>query len=207
MFGFLFFLSFRLDQKLVGKSANIIGYEGSKIVHHQKEATLEYLMLFEYCSGGTLAELVRERTLSLDEILSIFSQICNAVLSLHSQRAPIAHRDIRMENIILHENGQWKLGDFGSCTTETLTCKTNDERTKVDAIISVCCPPFFSQQLSPFPFLSRAVLIHCIFTSRNAPARRSELLKWWICTADTLFQKKWISGYVHFACSSVICCA
>ena len=35
---------------------------------------------------------------------------------MHSQNPPIAHRDIKIENV-LYSNGKYKLCDFGSCST------------------------------------------------------------------------------------------
>jgi serine/threonine protein kinase len=54
------------------------------------------LILMEYCGGGTLADMVRERQLSLDEILKTFSHICGGVAACHSAKPPVIHRDIRV---------------------------------------------------------------------------------------------------------------
>ena len=38
---------------------------------------------------------------------------------MHSQQVPISHRDIKIENVLLH-NKQFKLCDFGSASIKSL---------------------------------------------------------------------------------------
>ena len=51
----------------------------------------------------------------------IFQQACRAVAHLHAQSPPIAHRDLKVENLLLSGTdairSTVKLCDFGSCTT------------------------------------------------------------------------------------------
>ncbi|KAF9119662.1 hypothetical protein BGW39_000130 [Mortierella sp. 14UC] len=47
-----------------------------------------------------------------DHARRIFNQIAEAVRYLHEERR-IVHRDIKLENILLHEDGTWKVCDFG----------------------------------------------------------------------------------------------
>ena len=47
--------------------------------------------------------------------MSVFHQICGAVSHLHHQRPPIAHRDLKLENVLHAGAGSFKLCDFGSC--------------------------------------------------------------------------------------------
>lgn len=54
--------------------------------------------------------------------------ICAAVARLHTNNPPIAHRDLKVENILLGEDGRWKLCDFGSATTTTYHPSNQRER-------------------------------------------------------------------------------
>lgn len=70
----------------------------------------------EYADSGSLDRLIDERVaanapFTEDEILDLFTQICLAVKHIHDRK--ILHRDIKDENIFLHNNNFAKLGDFG----------------------------------------------------------------------------------------------
>lgn len=90
----------------------------------------EYLIQMELCTGGTLLEHILkrgQRKWPEAEICNIFSQVCCAVEVLHSQSPPLAHRDLKTENILLCRSGRWKLIDFGSCTTRAKKYTTTQE--------------------------------------------------------------------------------
>ncbi|CAN8003727.1 unnamed protein product [Ixodes hexagonus] len=81
----------------------------------------EYLLLTELCPGGPLVDILQQRTtpLSLNQVLRIFYQTCNAVQHMHNQSPPIIHRDLKIENLLLSAKGTIKLCDFGSSTTKS----------------------------------------------------------------------------------------
>lgn len=81
----------------------------------------EYLLLTELCPGGPLVDILQQRTapLSLNQVLRIFYQTCNAVQHMHNQNPPIIHRDLKIENLLLSSKGTIKLCDFGSSTTKS----------------------------------------------------------------------------------------
>ncbi|KAF0915057.1 hypothetical protein E2562_033179 [Oryza meyeriana var. granulata] len=94
---------------------NVVRYFGS----YQGE---EYLwIVMEYCGGGSVADLISITEEPLDE--SQIAYICREALKglayLHSIFK--VHRDIKGGNILLTEQGEVKLGDFGVAAQLTRT--------------------------------------------------------------------------------------
>jgi len=65
----------------------------------------------EYVGGKTLGELIGRRGLRLTEALKYGAQIADAMAVAHS--AGIVHRDLKPTNIMIAENGNAKVLDFG----------------------------------------------------------------------------------------------
>eukprot|EP00743_Colponemidia_sp_Colp-15_P008072 GILK01008747.1.p1 GENE.GILK01008747.1~~GILK01008747.1.p1 ORF type:complete len:1674 (+),score=303.81 GILK01008747.1:56-5077(+) len=108
---------------------NIVRLIASDTVRHNNGEVEEYLLL-EYCAGGSMAEHIQQRhpnRLTETEIYEVAYQVALAVQHLHSQRPPIAHRDLKLENVLLGGDGLYKLCDFGSCTTVSKVYETHDE--------------------------------------------------------------------------------
>ncbi|XP_053530582.1 cyclin-G-associated kinase isoform X2 [Ictalurus punctatus] len=80
----------------------------------------EFLILTELCKGQ-LVDFVKKVELkgpmSCDTVLKIFYQSCRAVQHMHKQKPPIIHRDLKIENLLISQQGTIKLCDFGSSTT------------------------------------------------------------------------------------------
>ncbi|KAJ8485183.1 hypothetical protein OPV22_017668 [Ensete ventricosum] len=79
----------------------------------------EALLVMEFCEKS-LATLLENRGSGYFEekqVLLIFRDVCNAVYFMHSQSPPVAHRDLKAENVLLGPDGAWKLCDFGSTST------------------------------------------------------------------------------------------
>jgi serine/threonine protein kinase len=69
-------------------------------------------MIMEYAEGGELFNYVLEKKhLSEDESRRIFQQIIDAIYYLH--QIGVCHRDLKLENILMNENNEPILCDFG----------------------------------------------------------------------------------------------
>ncbi|XP_020583817.1 serine/threonine-protein kinase dst1 [Phalaenopsis equestris] len=94
---------------------NVVRYFGS----YQGE---EYLwIVMEYCGGGSVADLmsVTEEPLNETQIAYICREALKGLAYLHSIFK--VHRDIKGGNILLTEQGEVKLGDFGVAAQLTRT--------------------------------------------------------------------------------------
>jgi serine/threonine-protein kinase len=69
-------------------------------------------LVFEYVHGHTLKqELKKEGPLSRDDLLDLAQHVGDALATAHL--AGVIHRDLKPENLLITDNGQVKLADFG----------------------------------------------------------------------------------------------
>lgn len=100
----------------------------SRIQHRNVVRLLDYYdqeddnicLVFEYAEQGDLLQYVLKRKcLTEDEARDLFRQVVNGVAACHS--CNVLHRDIKLDNILLDNEGTVKLCDFGvSRSVDTL---------------------------------------------------------------------------------------
>ena len=79
----------------------------------------------ELCSGGTLFDRLveREKTgFTEPELIKIMEGIAKGIQAVQS--VGYIHRDIKIENVLIGDDGNYKLCDFGSCTDKIIDFST-----------------------------------------------------------------------------------
>ena len=93
------------------KAASALNHPNILVIYEIGQTDGTHYITSEFVEGKTLREILREKTLSLSEVLDIVIQIANALTAAHE--AGIVHRDIKPENIIVRPDGLIRILDFG----------------------------------------------------------------------------------------------
>ena len=97
-----------------------------------------FIHLCIYNTGGNLLGVMNGgMQMTIKEILICFSQTCAAISHLHSHSPPIMNRDIKLENILMH-NGVFKMCDFGSSAHSPIYFRSKEELSKMEEFVEVC---------------------------------------------------------------------
>src|SRR3990167_7644746 len=112
----------------------------AKLYDHFKDEKSIYFVL-EYCNHGDLYQYVHKKTKLVEsEAFYYFLQTSLAVEYLHINN--IIHRDLKPENLLLDENGNIKLTDFGW----SVLCSDNKFRTTYCGTIDYMAPEIAAEK-------------------------------------------------------------
>jgi len=98
---------------------NRINHPNVQHLFNTDEKRSEEYLVVEYIKGRTLRAVLEDaapQLLPLEEVLRITMQICDALAYCHEHC--VFHRDIKPENIMIEENGNVKIIDFGIALLE-----------------------------------------------------------------------------------------
>ena len=97
------------------------------------ENKTEVDILMELCTEGSLLDFINnsEDNISESTALKIIRDIANGLMHMHSQNPPIAHRDVKIENVLKFGN-TFKLCDFGSASTDVMIPEKETKESKRD---------------------------------------------------------------------------
>jgi serine/threonine-protein kinase len=117
-------------------------------IHEIAEADGRSFIVMQFCEGETLAEKLEQKNLNLRETLDLAVQIADALSHAHSHH--VIHRDIKPANIIVNNQGQAKILDFGlaKIIAENLNTESEAEATQLlsAANIIIGTPPYMSPE-------------------------------------------------------------
>ena len=80
-------------------------------IHSVEEAGDVHFIILEYVGGKTLEKLIPDTGLSIDMFFDVAIPLADALAAAHKRG--IAHRDLKPSNIMLSDEGQVKVLDFG----------------------------------------------------------------------------------------------
>ena len=94
------------------KAASALNHSNIAVIHEIDETPEgQMFIVMAYYEGQTLKDKLSDGALSVDEAVMIVVQIASGLAKAHEKE--IMHRDIKPANILLTEDGEVKLADFG----------------------------------------------------------------------------------------------
>jgi len=109
------------------KAASALNHPNIATIHEIDEAGGRCFISMEYLGGGSLKELLKDKDLSMKEILDLALQIGEGLNAAHESGA--VHRDIKPDNIMLTKRGLAKIMDFGLAKLKGVTRLTREGTT------------------------------------------------------------------------------
>jgi serine/threonine-protein kinase len=105
------------------KAAALLSHPNVVAVYDQGTSIPHVYLVMEYVPGRTLRDILNERgRLGPRSALALMQHILSALAAAH--RAGLVHRDVKPENVLITDDGQVKVADFGLARAETASKQT-----------------------------------------------------------------------------------
>ena len=126
----------RLRFEREAQAAAALDHPNIAVIHEVGEADGHPFLVMQLVKGQTLRQILADRRLSVKEWLQIATAISDGLA--HAHKNGIVHRDLKPENVMLTDEGQVKLLDFGLAKllepTEAATAGTSGLDSKLQTI-------------------------------------------------------------------------
>jgi len=101
------------------QAASALNHPNITTIHEIDEVEGECFISMEYIDGNSLKELIYKRTLAIDQILGIALKIAEGLKAAHKKE--IVHRDVKSDNVMVTDEGEVKIMDFGLAKLKGVT--------------------------------------------------------------------------------------
>eukprot|EP01065_Artemidia_motanka_P047379 TRINITY_DN741_c1_g1_i1.p1 TRINITY_DN741_c1_g1~~TRINITY_DN741_c1_g1_i1.p1 ORF type:complete len:866 (+),score=197.79 TRINITY_DN741_c1_g1_i1:57-2654(+) len=127
--------------ELTSQQATCVGLVYDAAANPTRVGSGEVLMVMKLY-GESLAQRLRRKAsrrehLSEDEVVRAAAACTSALAWMHRQKPPVAHRDVKPENLLHDRTSEWEwaLCDFGSASADVYECRTRAQAAEAEDVI------------------------------------------------------------------------
>lgn len=104
-------------------------------------------LVLPYCSKGNVSKYIGK--MSETDIVKFLHDVSSGLSYLHEQEPPIIHQDIKPDNVLISDDGHYKLTDFGISTRVRSTMRSNSSELKSEGTRAYMGPERFTNSAIP----------------------------------------------------------
>jgi serine/threonine protein kinase/outer membrane protein assembly factor BamB len=93
------------------QAASALNHPNITTIYEIDEVDQNCFISMEYVDGTSLEELIKQKSINLDDVLKFGEQIGEGLQEAHKKQ--VVHRDIKSDNIMITKEGKAKIMDFG----------------------------------------------------------------------------------------------